>query len=123
RGFWIDQTGWGNSNRWTWRTDPWDVGISEALVAVRDGKHAGPNGFDVKKTASFALGSANRPPRVDVLFSDRPAPQYAGSWVRWTAIARDPEGDPLGRRTTAVQILSARASHPRLLDRPDRMGK
>ncbi|MDD1733169.1 MAG: hypothetical protein LUQ53_04280, partial [Methanothrix sp.] len=92
------QTGWkdGNgANVWNWNTGALEPGTYQIEVWIRDGKHAGPNGFDVKKTASFALGSANRPPRVDVLFSDRPAPQFAGSWVRWTAIARDPEGDPL----------------------------
>ena len=89
------QTGWMASNVWNWNTGAFAPGNYQIEVWIRDGKHAGPNVFDVKKTSSFALGSANRPPRVDVLFSDRPAPQYAGSWVRWTAMARDPEGDPL----------------------------
>jgi len=89
------QTGWTAVNVWSWDTGAFGPGNYQIEVRIRDGKHAGPDGFDVKKTASFSLGSANRPPRVDVLFSDRPAPQYAGSWVRWTAVARDPEGDPL----------------------------
>jgi len=92
------QTVWkdGNvANVWNWGTGGFAPGKYQVEVRIRDGKHAGPEGFDVMKTASFTLASPNRPPRIDVLFSDRPAPQYAGSWVRWTAMARDPEGDPL----------------------------
>jgi protocatechuate 3,4-dioxygenase beta subunit len=89
---WRDGIG---ANVWTWSTGAFASGNYQIEAWIRDGKHAGQDGFDVKKTVSFALGSANRPPRVDVLFSDRPAPQFVGSWVRWTAVARDPEGDPL----------------------------
>ena len=89
------QTGWTGYKVWNWGTGAFAPGKYQLEVRIRDGKHAGPDGFDVKQTASFTLASPNRPPRVDVLFSDRPAPQYTGSWVRWTAVARDPEGDPL----------------------------
>ena len=89
------QTGWTGYKVWNWGTGAFAPGKYQLEVRIRDGKHAGPDGFDIKQTASFTLASPNRPPRVDVLFSDRPAPQYTGSWVRWTAVARDPEGDPL----------------------------
>ena len=88
-------TGYSSNNVWTWSTVGYGAGTYQVEVWIRDGKHAGVNGFDVKKTVSFTLTSANRPPRVDVLFPDRPAPEFAGSWIRWTAIAHDPEGDPL----------------------------
>ena len=88
-------TGYSSNNVWTWSTVGYGAGTYQVEVWIRDGKHAGVNSFDVKKTISFTLTSANRPPRVQVLFPDRPAPEFAGSWIKWTAIAYDPEGDPL----------------------------
>ena len=88
-------TGYSGNNVWTWDTAGKAAGTYQIEVWIRDGKHAGVNSFDVKKTVSFSLTSANLPPRVQVLFADRPAPEFAGSWIRWTAIGSDPEGDPL----------------------------
>ena len=92
------QTDWTAASVWTWSTGVFVPGSYQVEVRIRDGKHAGPDGFDVKKTVSFTLSTANAKPRIDVLFTDRPAPQYAGSWVRWTALASDPDGDPLQYR-------------------------
>ncbi|RPJ39753.1 MAG: hypothetical protein EHM35_01550, partial [Planctomycetaceae bacterium] len=88
-------TGYSANNVWTWSTVGYSAGTYQIEVWIRDGKHAGPSGFDVKKTVTFALTSPNLPPVVNLLFSDRPAPQIAGSWIKWTALATDPEGDPL----------------------------
>ncbi len=88
-------TGYSSNSVWTWDTSGKAAGTYQVEVWIRDGKHAGTNSFDVKKTVSFTLTSANRPPRVQVLYSDRPAPQYAGSWIKWTALASDPDGDSL----------------------------
>ena len=88
-------TGYSASNVWTWSTVGYTPGTYQIEVWIRDGKHAGPGGFDVKKTVAFVLVSPNLPPVVNLLFADRPAPQYVGSWIKWTALASDPEGDPL----------------------------
>jgi len=88
-------TGYSASNVWTWSTVGYVPGTYQIEVWIRDGNHAGPSGFDIKKTVSFKLTSANQPPHVDMLFSDRPAPQFVGSWIKWTALASDPEGAPL----------------------------
>ncbi|MFA6373075.1 MAG: SdrD B-like domain-containing protein, partial [Methanothrix sp.] len=88
-------TGYSTNNVWTWSTVGYAPGAYQIEVWIRDGNHAGQAGFDIKKTVSFKLTSANLPPRVNMLFSDRPAPQYVGSWIKWTALAFDPEGDPL----------------------------
>ena len=88
-------TGYSANNVWTWSTVGYLAGTYQIEVWIRDGKHAGPSGFDVKKTVTFALTSPNLPPVVNLLFADRPAPQIAGSWIKWTALATDPEGDPL----------------------------
>ena len=88
-------TGYSANNVWTWSTVGYSAGTYQIEVWIRDGKHAGPDSFDVKKTVTFALTSPNLPPVVNLLFADRPAPQIAGSWIKWTALATDPEGDPL----------------------------
>jgi hypothetical protein len=88
-------TGYTVSASWVWSTVGYVPGDYQVEVLVRDGLHSDPNGFDAKKSIAYKLTSANRPPRMEVLFSDRPAPQFVGSWIRWTAIASDPEGDPL----------------------------
>ncbi len=91
-------TGYSANSVWTWSTVGYVPGNYQVEVWIRDGLHAGPNSYDVKKTVSFTLTSANLPPEVKVLFADRPAPQFAGSWVKWTALAFDPDGDPLQYR-------------------------
>ena len=88
-------TGYTNSASWTWSTVGYVPGDYQVEVWVRDGKHADVNGFDAKKSMTYKLTVANLPPRVNALYSDRPAPQYVGSWIKWTAVASDPEGDPL----------------------------
>ena len=88
-------TGYSTNNVWTWSTVGYAPGTYQIEVWIRDGNHAGSAGFDIKKTVSFTLTSANLPPRVNVLFSDRPAPQFMGSWIKWTALASDAEGTPL----------------------------
>ncbi len=92
------QTDWTDDNVWTWSTGVFESGSYQVEVRIRDGKHEGPNGFDVKKTVSYTLSSPNHKPKIDLLFSDRSAPQYAGSWIKWTALASDPDGDSLQYR-------------------------
>jgi hypothetical protein len=88
-------TGYSINNVWTWSSVGYAPGPYQIEVWIRDGNHVGPAHFDIKKTVSFTLTSANLPPRVNMLFSDRPAPQFVGSWIKWTAVASDPEGAPL----------------------------
>ncbi len=90
-------TGW-IGNAWTWSTIGYAPGTYQVEVWVRDGLHQGPSSFDAKKTVSYTLTSANLPPVVNVLFADRPAPQFAGTWVKWAALASDPDGDPIQYR-------------------------
>ena len=69
-------TGYSTNNVWTWNTVGNVAGTYQVEVWIRDGKHAGVNGFDVKKTVSFTLTSANRPPRVECAL-----PRSAGTGV------------------------------------------
>ena len=93
-GFWMDQTGWGNNNRWIWRTNPMDAGYSEVLVAVRDGNHAGPGGSDDYEIARFSIINLNLPPVITSLASNVFSPQPIGATVWWRASAMDSEGNP-----------------------------
>ncbi|NPV62029.1 MAG: hypothetical protein HPY61_05255 [Methanotrichaceae archaeon] len=94
-GFWIDQTGWGKNNKWVWRTTGLDIGYSEVLVAVRDGKHAGASGSDDYATSSYYIISLNQPPTITSLSANLPSPQQVGVTARWMATAFDPDGDPV----------------------------
>ena len=95
RGFWVDMTGWGKNNQWIWRTTPADVGYSEVLVAVRDGKHAGPAGSDDYQVGRFFIMNVNLPPVITGLGTNLPSAQPVGATIRWAATASDPEGNPL----------------------------
>jgi hypothetical protein len=46
---------WSNRNQWTWTDAPADAGSYSVYVYVRDGKHAGPGGFDSALGAAYTL--------------------------------------------------------------------
>jgi len=92
-GFWMDQTGWSKNNRWIWRTDSFDVGYSQILVAVRDGSHSGTSGADDYDIAEYSIININLPPTITGLVSNLNSPQPIGATVWWEASASDPEGD------------------------------
>ena len=120
------ETKWQEENIWTWTTTDYDIGENHIAVQVRDGKHASPNGFDSKKTASFTINGPEPAPVVEVvmnkpnekpviseLAADKASPQETGSIVTWTAKASDAENDPIlyrfflnGLRTTDWQSHS-----------------
>ncbi|HRW82399.1 MAG TPA: SdrD B-like domain-containing protein [Methanothrix sp.] len=91
----VAKTDWTTNNVWTWATSGQAPGTYNVEVWVKDGKHSIPKQWDDKKSVSFKLDQANRPPVVRFLYTDRPSPQYAGSWVRWTAAAWDPDREPI----------------------------
>ena len=92
---WKDMTGWTASNRWTWHTTASDVGNNQVNVWIRDGKHAGPDGWDSYQVREFQVISPrpNTPPTATSLVPDWWTPQIAGASVTWTAYAADPDGD------------------------------
>ncbi len=96
-------TKWINDNSWVWTTTEADTDDNKIEVYVRDGKHAGPNGFDSNKVASFTITEAeqkptvleNQPPVIVSMVSDKSGPQDTETIVTWTAEASDPESDSL----------------------------
>ena len=58
-------TGWDADNTWTWNTTAANVGNNQIEVRVRDGQHAGPTGFDDRKTVSYIITApAPKPPVI-----------------------------------------------------------
>jgi hypothetical protein len=94
---WKEMTGWTASNQWTWWTSSSDVGTSQVNVWIRDGKHAGPDSWDSYQVRDVTvIGSApatNQPPAAVGLAPDKVGPRKAGTRIKWTVDARDPEGD------------------------------
>jgi len=86
---------WSTDPGWTWTTSSADAGTSEVQVQVRDGFHASPTGWDGDAGALFTVLRPNQPPRLTALLPDKPSPQYAGTLVKWTATAADPDGNPV----------------------------
>jgi hypothetical protein len=81
------------ANTWTWNTAGVPAGTYQVKVVVKDGEHS--NTGDASATASVKLTSANRPPKINFIYTDRSSPQYAGTWVRWGVSATDPDGDQI----------------------------
>jgi|GEM_PF-1216156 len=86
---------WSADSTWNWATTSADAGQSQVQVSVRDNRHAGPNGWDDQADAYFTVLPVNRPPQVTALNPSLPSPQPAGTPVIWTALASDPDGDPI----------------------------
>jgi hypothetical protein len=95
------ETRWIDENSWLWTTTEADIGENQIEVRVRDGKHAGPNRFDGSKDEGFTVTESkpaapeNQPPVINGLLPGRESPQEIGSIITWTAMASDPENDPL----------------------------
>ncbi len=52
---WKDMTGWTATNQWTWQTTASDVGTSQVNVWIRDGNHAGSDGWDSYQVRDYAI--------------------------------------------------------------------
>jgi len=78
---WKDVTGWTASNRWTWQTTPSDVGANQVNVWIRDGKHAGSDGWDSYQVRDFTVigyaPATNQPPTALGLAPNKEGPRKA----------------------------------------------
>lgn len=94
-GLWKIVREWSTDPNWSWFTSPADLGMTLINVQIRDGYHTSPTGWDDDALASFTVLKSNRPPAMKALTPDKPNPQYAGTPLRWTAVASNPEPEPL----------------------------
>ncbi|MDM7935684.1 MAG: hypothetical protein QUS08_09885, partial [Methanothrix sp.] len=71
---------WSTKSQWTWASAPSDVGSYGVYVYARDGKHAGPGGYDSAAGQTYALQA----PKADRLLSQSgasgsmPSLEYTG---------------------------------------------
>ena len=88
-------TDWTSENAWHWHSSEKDAGKNRIEVQVRDGKHAGPKACDDSAAADFEIKIPNQQPNLVSLIPDQLSPQDAGMVIVWTALASDPDGDPI----------------------------
>lgn len=88
-------TDWSPSGNWTWNTTGLGSGDHHIGVWVRDGQHAGPQGYDGQMDSRFTVDSSNRLPRVISLVPTPGSPQAMGTNIKWKAAAIDPDNDPI----------------------------
>lgn len=86
---------WSESPSWTWNTTGLDAGDYNVTVRIRDGYHAGSEGYDGEVSVTSSLVKTNIAPQLISLLADPESPQDAGVVITWTASADDPDGDPM----------------------------
>lgn len=96
-------TKWISQNWTVWNTTENDIGNNRIEVRIRDGKHAGPDGFDGRKSCNFTVNETsvskphpeNRTPEIISFEPDRSSPAQAGDVITWMAEAKDADNDSL----------------------------
>ncbi|MEI8003538.1 MAG: hypothetical protein WCG94_04320, partial [Methanothrix sp.] len=85
---------WSDSPVWTWTATNEVVGQHAIEAKVRDGKHNAEG--DSSKSANFEIVlPPNNAPVMSSLVADKESPQVTGTAITWTAVASDPDNDPL----------------------------
>jgi Leucine-rich repeat (LRR) protein len=64
-------TKWIKEDKWTWTTTDYDIGENQIAVRVRDGMHAGPDGFDSNQEVIFEITKPKSKPTVPVVSQTR----------------------------------------------------
>ena len=89
------KTDWSYDHTWSWITSSADVRSHTIEVKVKDGNHNADG--DDSKNVDFSISheNVNSPPMVVSLMPDKMSPQEAGTTIKWTGAALDPEKDPI----------------------------
>ena len=91
----LKKRGWNSNNEWKWVTTESDSGDYIVEAWVKDGHHATKvDESDDQISVNYKIAS-NSPPYFESLSSDFKSPQPAGSTIKWTANAKDPENNDL----------------------------
>ena len=85
-------TDWQSNNKWAWTASE---GEAQVEVQVRDGKHAGEEGFDDSSSKTFVINAPNQKPAIINFGPDKLGPQEVGSTIVWTVDVSDAENDPI----------------------------
>ena len=85
---------WQTDRNWTWPATSFNRGLNDIYVHVRDGKHNISSRYgDCSYVYPNYQINDNGEPYYACLIPDIFPPQYVGAKIKWTACARDPEGD------------------------------
>ena len=84
-------TKWINEDMWTWTAEDYDSGENQIEVRIRDGKHAGAEGFDSRKVASFEIAEVEQtqPVKQDRIEDNRAIPEESSVAMDVTADVDD----------------------------------
>ena len=82
-------TKWIDEDMWTWTAEDYDAGENQIEVRIRDGKHAGAEGFDSRKVASFEIAEAEQTQPVNWSEDDRVVPEEDSATMDMTADVDD----------------------------------
>ena len=88
-------TGWSTSNKWPWNVhsdETYATAFYDIIVDVRNAKHNTDDWVSCEYLG-YQITINNAPYDVACLIPDKFPPQYVGAAIKWTACARDPEGD------------------------------
>lgn len=99
-GAWRDLSGWIARNAFTWRTQHADIGSNNIKCQVRDGKHAGPGGFDDEAALAYSVlaageGGSNALPTITGLYPNRDSPRGLKTEIKFICLATDADLDPI----------------------------
>jgi hypothetical protein len=90
----VEKTNWTSSNVWIWNTTNVDMGDNQVEVRVRDGKHAGPDGFDDSKDLSFTISTSGAENTATASSSVDSNPHPLGSDSKFTKPRIAPDERP-----------------------------
>ena len=88
----LPATDWQPTSKWAWTASE---GEAQVEVQVRDGKHAGAEGFDDSSSKTFVINAPNQKPAIINFGPDKLSPQEVGSTIVWTVDVSDSENDPI----------------------------
>jgi len=76
-------TKWISEDMWTWTAEDYGSGENQIEVRIRDGKHAGAEGFDSRKVAIFVIAEAEQTNQVAMIngpedASSSSSPEFPG---------------------------------------------
>ena len=100
-GAWQPVTEWSDANTWTQTTSSADIGENQVKVQVRDGQHAGADGFDSEFSAFFTISQ----PTMNIsgtAYDDRNGNGLADSGeglAGWTVRLAKPDGSEVSTIT------------------------
>jgi hypothetical protein len=84
---------WSSNKSWNWKTEDFNLGSNKIEVRIRDGKHAGPESYDDRRSSDFTLIAPNKKPMIINFSADKKSPINLHTPITWTVDTHDREND------------------------------